>query len=63
VSEFEYVALTNLVFCEVNGGFFCSFLSDGFDEQARRADVVLVVDAESRFVFREHHVLRPATSY
>lgn len=52
---------TNLVFCEVNGGFFCSFLSDGLDEQARRANVVLIINAEPSLVLWEHHVLWPVT--
>jgi hypothetical protein len=52
---------TNLVFFEVNRGFLCSFLSDGLDEQARRANVELIINAEPSLVLWEHHVLWPVT--
>lgn len=56
--------LTNLIFSEVNGGFFDILRSDRLDEQARATNVVLVVDPEANFVFREHDELwsSPAVS-
>jgi len=46
-----------LVLSKINRGFCNAFLSDGFDEQARRSDEILIINIEASLVLREHNVV------
>ena len=52
------VVIVDLVVGKVDGGFGSAFDSDGFDEKARGADIVLVVECETGFVLWVDDILR-----
>jgi hypothetical protein len=51
------VKLTHVVLREIDGLFYYPWARDGLDEYTRITNVELIIDRETCFILREHHVM------
>jgi hypothetical protein len=51
------VKLTHVVLREINGLFYYPWARDRLDEYTRITNVELIIDRETCFILREHHVM------